>query len=66
MMPNMELTMSTAMVPITNVALAIKEILKGTVDYSYVGMIFLATVVLAGALMAACVHWFKKEEVLFR
>jgi sodium transport system permease protein len=66
MMPNMELSMSTAMVPITNVALAIKEILKGTVDYSYVGMIFIATAVLAGLLMTACVHWFKKEEVLFR
>ncbi|MGB0988671.1 MAG: ABC transporter permease, partial [Pseudoalteromonas spongiae] len=55
MMPNMELSMSTAMVPITNVALAIKEIIKGTVDYSYVGMIFIATAVLAGVLMAACV-----------
>ncbi|MDE3271323.1 ABC transporter permease [Pseudoalteromonas sp. G4] len=66
MMPNMELSMSTAMVPITNVALAIKEILKGTVDYSFVGMIFIATAVLAGLLMTACVHWFKKEEVLFR
>lgn len=66
MMPNMELSMSTVMVPITNVALAIKEIIKGTVDYSYVGMIFIATAVLAGVLMAACVHWFKKEEVLFR
>lgn len=66
MMPNMELTMSTAMVPVTNVALAIKEIIKGTVDYSFVGMIFAATAVLAGVLMAACVHWFKKEEVLFR
>ncbi|OUL56734.1 ABC transporter permease [Pseudoalteromonas ulvae] len=66
MMPNMELTFKTAMIPVTNVALAIKELLKGTVDYSLVGMIFLATLVLAGALMAFCVHWFKKESVLFR
>lgn len=41
MMPNMELTYKTAMIPITNVALAIKDLLKGTVDYSLVGMIFL-------------------------
>jgi sodium transport system permease protein len=66
MMPNMELTYKTAMIPITNVALAIKDLLKGTVDYSLVGMIFCATVVLAGVLMAFCVHWFKKESVLFR
>ena len=65
MMPNMELTYKTAMIPITNVALAIKDLLKGTVDYSLVGMIC-ATVVLAGVLMAFCVHWFKKESVLFR
>ena len=66
MMPNMELTFKTAMIPVTNVALAIKELLKGTVDYSLVGMIFLATLVLAGVLMTFCVHWFKKESVLFR
>ena len=65
-MPNMELTFNTAIIPVTNVALAIKEIIKGTVDYSMVAMIFAATVVLAGGLMAACVHWFKREDVLFR
>lgn len=66
MMPNMELTLTTAMIPVTNVALAIKEIIKGTVDYTMIGAIFIATVVLAGALIAACAHWFKQESVLFR
>lgn len=66
MMPNMELTFKTAVIPVTNVALAIKEIIKGTVDYAMVGMIFAATVVVAGVLMGYCVHWFKKESVLFR
>lgn len=65
-MPNMELTTKTAFIPITNVALAIKEIVKGTVDYSLVGLIFLATVLIAGALLAFCVKWFNKEDVLFR
>lgn len=66
MMPNMKLTFSTALIPVTNVALAIKEIIKGTVDYAMVAMIFAGTIVLAIALMSACVHWFKKESVLFR
>ncbi len=66
MMPNMELTFKTAVIPVTNVALAIKEIIKGTVDYAMVGMIFAATVVVAGVLMGYCVYWFKKESVLFR
>ncbi len=66
MMPNMELTTKTAMIPVTNVALAIKELIKGTVDYTLVGIIFAATLVLASLFMAFCVHWFKKESVLFR
>ncbi len=66
LMPNVELTSKTAFIPVTNVALAIKEIIKGTVDYTLVGLIFLATVIVAGALLAFCVKWFNKEDVLFR
>lgn len=66
LLPNVELTTKTAFIPVTNVALAIKEIIKGTVDYTLVGLIFLATVIVAGALLAFCVKWFNKEEVLFR
>ncbi len=65
-MPNMELTAKTAFIPVTNVALAIKDIIKGTVDYTFVGLIFLATVLIAGALLAFCVKWFNREDVLFR
>ncbi len=66
LMPNMELTFNTAMIPVTNVSLAIKEIIKGTVDYSLVGMIFVATAVLSAGLVALCSYWFKREDVLFR
>ena len=65
-MPNMELTAKTAFIPVTNVALAIKEIVKGTVDYTFIGLIFLATAIIAGALLAFCVKWFNREDVLFR
>ncbi|CAM4294118.1 ABC transporter permease subunit [Pseudoalteromonas ostreae] len=66
LLPNVELTAKTAFIPVTNVALAIKEIIKGTIDYTLLGVIFLATVIVAGALLAFCVKWFNKEEVLFR
>ncbi|WP_372761109.1 ABC transporter permease [Pseudoalteromonas sp.] len=66
LMPNMELTVKTAFIPVTNVALAIKEIVKGTVDYTMIGLIFLATALIAGLLLAFCVKWFNREEVLFR
>ncbi|WP_105168351.1 ABC transporter permease [Pseudoalteromonas sp. T1lg23B] len=66
LMPNMELTAKTAVIPVTNVALAIKEIVKGTVDYGLLSMIVIASIALAVVLLAFCVHWFSKEEVLFR
>ncbi|BDF94395.1 ABC transporter permease [Pseudoalteromonas sp. KAN5] len=66
LLPNIELNAKTAFIPVTNVALAIKEIIKGTIDYTLLGLIFLATVVAAGALLAFCVKWFNKEAVLFR
>jgi sodium transport system permease protein len=66
LMPNMELNAKTAFIPVTNVALAIKEIVKGTVDYTMLGLIFIATVLIAGSLLAFCVKWFNREDVLFR
>ncbi|MCO7187827.1 MULTISPECIES: ABC transporter permease [unclassified Pseudoalteromonas] len=65
-LPNMTLNAKTAWIPITNVALAIKEIVKGTVDYQAVALIFLASTLLAAALLGCCVRWFSRESVLFR
>jgi len=66
MMPGVELNGKTALVPIMNVALAIKELIKGTADYAMLGLIFASTVVLAGIAIAFCVRWFQQEKVLFR
>jgi len=66
MMPGVELTTKTALIPVMNVALAIKELIKGTAEGSMIALIFGATVALAAALIAFCVHWFQQEKVLFR
>ncbi|MAD73949.1 MAG: sodium ABC transporter permease [Rheinheimera sp.] len=66
MAPGMELDVTTALIPLTNIALAIKELLKGTADYGLLALIFASTTALAGALIAFCVHWFQQEKVLFR
>ncbi|BBN81504.1 hypothetical protein PA25_14890 [Pseudoalteromonas sp. A25] len=66
LMPNMVLNAKTALIPVTNVALAIKEIVKGTVDYGLLSMIVLTSAGLAALLLAFCVRWFSKETVLFR
>lgn len=64
--PGMELTVKTAMIPITNVALAMKELVKGTVDYSMITVLLLSTLAIAGAMLYFTTQFFKKEKVLFR
>ena len=66
MTPGIILDSTWAMVPVSNVALAIKELLKGTIDYSYLYMIFASTGIFALISIVFCVHWFNKESVLFR
>lgn len=66
LIPGIELKGIWAWIPLTNVALAIKELVKGTMDYVQLIGIFGSSVILAGALLGFCVYWFKQEKVLFR
>ncbi|UOD33081.1 ABC transporter permease [Massilia violaceinigra] len=66
MMPGVELNWFWSMVPLTNVSLAMKELVKGTMDYRMFSAILLSTTLIAGALLAWCRWWFKREDVLFR
>lgn len=65
-LPGVKLDWVWASVPLTNVALAVKEIFKGTIDYSMLVVIFGSTSVIAAALLYLCTWWFQREEVLFR
>ena len=62
MLPGVELNWIWAMVPLTNVSLAMKELVKGTMDYRMFGVILLSTTVIAGALLALCRWWFNRES----
>jgi sodium transport system permease protein len=66
MVPGVELNWLWASVPLTNVALAMKEIVKGTMDYQKFVMILFSSSVIAGALLMWCRSWFNREDVLFR
>ncbi len=66
LLPGIELKGVWAWIPLTNVALAIKELVKGTMDYVQLFGIFGSSVLLAIALLSFCVYWFKQEKVLFR
>jgi len=66
MLPGVQLDGIWSYIPISNVALAIKEILKGTIEYQHLVGIFGSSVVFALLSVSFCVYWFKKESVLFR
>lgn len=66
MLPGVELKGGWAWVPLTNVALAMKELIKGTMDYLALVPIFVSTAAIAGAMLAFSIYWFKQEKVLFR
>jgi sodium transport system permease protein len=66
MLPGVELDWKTASIPITNISLAIKELIKGTMDYSMLVVILGSSTVLAAALLWISTWWFGREDVLFR
>ena len=66
MLPVVKLDWYWAMVPITNISLAIKELIKGTMDYRMLIAILGSSVIIAGALLIFCTKWFQRESVIFR
>ncbi len=66
MLPMVKLDWYWAMVPITNISLAIKELIKGTMNYEMFTAILGSSVVIAGAFLFFCSRWFEREAVLFR
>ncbi len=66
LLPWVELDWIRAMVPITNISLAIKELVKGTMNYHMLVAILGSSFIIAGALLFFCTKWFEREAVLFR
>src|SRR5471032_1133454 len=66
MLPGVELNGWWAMVPLSNVSLAMRELVKGTMDYRLLAPILLSSTATAGLLLAWCRWWFNREQVLFR
>jgi sodium transport system permease protein len=66
MLPGIELSAKTALVPILNLSLVCKEMLSGVWNWHYIGLIFGSTCVYAGIALALCVRMFNREDVIFR
>jgi sodium transport system permease protein len=66
MLPGIELSAKTALVPILNLSLVCKEMLSGVWHWHYIGLIFGSTCVYASVALALCVRMFNREDVMFR
>ncbi|KAB2859582.1 MAG: ABC transporter permease, partial [Bauldia sp.] len=56
MLPGIELTVKTALIPILNLSLVCKEMLSGVWNWPMIGLIFGSTVVYAGVALGYCVR----------
>lgn len=65
-LPGVSLNAFWSWVPLTNVALAIKELIKGTMDYFALLGIFVSTLTIALSCITFSIFWFKKEKILYR
>jgi len=66
MLPGMELSAKTALIPILNLSLACKEMLSGVWHWNYITLIFGSTALYAAVAVALCVRMFNREDVIFR
>ena len=66
MLPGIELSAKTALVPILNLSLVCKEMLSGVWHWNYVALIFGSTTLYAAIAVALCVRMFNREDVIFR
>lgn len=62
MMPGMELNALTAIIPITNIALASKAIISGTINYVHYAMALCSLVLYAVISVTVAAKWFSKES----
>lgn len=66
MLPVVTLDWFWAMIPITNISLAIKELIKGTMNYEMFIAILGSSFIIAAGLLFFSTKWFERESVLFR
>lgn len=66
MLPGVELSATTALIPIVNISLITKEIMAGTLNYLYFAEAMLALVALALLAFGFSLRWFGREDVIMR
>lgn len=65
-LPGVELDYALAFVPLVNIALSIKNAIMGHINWLFVALIFLSTLIYAGFAIFIAHRLFEKESVIFR
>src|SRR5690606_28290805 len=66
LIPGIEINTGLSLVPLLNVSLLMREILKGDFNLLYYGLTMGSSLLLAAVCLAFCVFQFRRESVLFR
>ena len=66
LLPGVELSPKTALIPITSLSLVCKEMLSGVWNWHYIALIFSSNTIYAGIALWLCVKMFNREDVIFR
>jgi sodium transport system permease protein len=66
MIPGIELSAKTALIPILNLSLVCKEMLSGVWNWSYIALIFGSSCLYAAVALGFAVKMFNREDVMFR
>ncbi|MBW6499455.1 MAG: ABC transporter permease [Bacteroidales bacterium] len=66
LLPGVELTTTTALIPIVNISLATKEMLAGTIQLPLLLITIFSLVTYAALSVVFCVKWFGKETHILR
>src|SRR6056297_2874447 len=66
LLPGVELTLQTALIPVVNIALATKDIVAGTIDYGLLAAVYGSLILFAVLTVAFSVRYFGKETNILR
>jgi sodium transport system permease protein len=66
MVPGIEFTALTALIPIVNITLATKEIIAGTIHFPFYLITVFSLIGLASVSVVFCAKWFGKESNILR
>ena len=66
LLPGTELNSTTALIPITNISLAAKEIIAGTLNFAHYGLVLGSMIVYAVVVVFLSLKWFNNESNIIK